>query len=276
MPTPTHARRQRQPRPAPSVTTTQRVDLPRPRVPHRAARHRRRRRRGRGRWCARGPREAAAIAVTGVREARAAGLVRRRARRHRAGQAGDDRRPGHRRPRAARRAAGVGRPARADRDAGVLQQRPHRGARRASTTNAPRGILREYTDNIEFADPLLRFDLPAKLDRATRCSGLAAAAALWPVRHLLPASVKSQITAPGARLSHALARTRRPGLRRRGRARTTSSSASASRTSPARRSSPPRSPTSGSPTWPTAASTWCSTRRRSRSPSPSPRPCSRR
>ncbi len=65
-------------------------------------------------------------------------------------------------------------------------------------------LLREYTDNIEFADPLLRFDLPAKVAGNPLLS-LAAGTALWPV-HLLPGVVKSQIKAPGTRLSHALAR----------------------------------------------------------------------
>jgi predicted amino acid dehydrogenase len=65
-------------------------------------------------------------------------------------------------------------------------------------------VLREYTPNLEFADPLLRLDLPAKID-AVPVLGLAADAALWPV-HRLPRSVKSQIQAPGHRISHALAR----------------------------------------------------------------------
>ncbi len=65
-------------------------------------------------------------------------------------------------------------------------------------------ILREFTQNLEFADPLLRLGLPAKLD-ANPVLGLAADAALWPV-HRLPRPVKSQIRAPGHRISHALAR----------------------------------------------------------------------
>ena len=65
-------------------------------------------------------------------------------------------------------------------------------------------ILREYTQNLEFADPLLRLDVPARLD-AHPVLGLAADVALSPMR-LLPGAVKSQIRAPGARLSTAMAR----------------------------------------------------------------------
>jgi predicted amino acid dehydrogenase len=65
-------------------------------------------------------------------------------------------------------------------------------------------ILREYTQNLEFADPLLRLDVPARLD-ANPALGLLAGAGLWPVRHL-PGSVQSRIKAPGQQLSHALAR----------------------------------------------------------------------
>ncbi len=65
-------------------------------------------------------------------------------------------------------------------------------------------VLRDYTENIEFADPLLRLDLPAKLDANPPLS-LAAKVGLWPL-HQLPRAVKAQINAPGQRLSHALAR----------------------------------------------------------------------
>lgn len=65
-------------------------------------------------------------------------------------------------------------------------------------------ILREYTQNLEFADPLLRLDVPARLD-AHPVLGLAADVALAPMR-LLPGAVKSQVRAPGARLSTAMAR----------------------------------------------------------------------
>jgi predicted amino acid dehydrogenase len=65
-------------------------------------------------------------------------------------------------------------------------------------------LLREYTDNIEFADPLLRLGLPAT-GAGNPLLGLAAGTALWPA-HLLPSVVKSQIRAPGTLLSQALAR----------------------------------------------------------------------
>ncbi len=65
-------------------------------------------------------------------------------------------------------------------------------------------ILREFTQNIQFADPLLRFDLPAKLD-SNPLLGLAGNVALWPIQHL-PRQVKSQIKAPGTRVSTAMAR----------------------------------------------------------------------
>jgi predicted amino acid dehydrogenase len=65
-------------------------------------------------------------------------------------------------------------------------------------------ILREFTSNLAFADPLLRLDLPARLD-ANPVLGLTAHIGLWPMR-LLPGPVKSQIRAPGSLLSNALAR----------------------------------------------------------------------
>jgi predicted amino acid dehydrogenase len=65
-------------------------------------------------------------------------------------------------------------------------------------------ILREFTQNLEFADPLLRLDLPARLD-SNPVLGLAAGVALSPLR-ILPGTVKSQVKAPGARISGALAR----------------------------------------------------------------------
>jgi predicted amino acid dehydrogenase len=65
-------------------------------------------------------------------------------------------------------------------------------------------ILREFTPNLEFADPLLRLDLPGRMD-ANPLLGLAAKAGSWPVR-ALPASTRATLGAPGAALSHALAR----------------------------------------------------------------------
>ena len=65
-------------------------------------------------------------------------------------------------------------------------------------------ILREFTSNLEFADPLLRWDLPAKLD-SNPVLGLAAKVGLWPIRRL-PGQAQSQIKAPGHRISTAMAR----------------------------------------------------------------------
>ncbi len=65
-------------------------------------------------------------------------------------------------------------------------------------------ILREFTQNLEFADPLLRLDLPAKLD-SIPVLGLAADVGLWPIRRL-PGQVKSRLNAPGQRISNAMAR----------------------------------------------------------------------
>ena len=65
-------------------------------------------------------------------------------------------------------------------------------------------VLKEFTQNLEFADPLLRFDLPATFD-ANPLLGLAAKAASWPISQL-PAPLKTPITSPGHKLSHALAR----------------------------------------------------------------------
>src|ERR1039458_7486965 len=64
-------------------------------------------------------------------------------------------------------------------------------------------ILREFTPNLEFADPLLRLDLPAKLD-SNPLLGLAANVGLWPIRRL-PGEVQSLIKAPGHRASNAIA-----------------------------------------------------------------------
>ncbi len=74
------------------------------------------------------------------------------------------------------------------------------GLNHARTTR----ILREYTDNIEFADPLLRLDLPARID-ANPALGLAANIGIWPL-HQLPTGIKSRIKAPGQQLSIAMAR----------------------------------------------------------------------
>jgi predicted amino acid dehydrogenase len=65
-------------------------------------------------------------------------------------------------------------------------------------------ILREFTQNLEFADPLLRWDVPARLD-SNPVLGLAANVGLWPIRRL-PGQVQSQIKAPGHLISNAKAR----------------------------------------------------------------------
>jgi predicted amino acid dehydrogenase len=65
-------------------------------------------------------------------------------------------------------------------------------------------VLREFTDNIEFADPLLRFDVPTRLEHNPLLHA-AADASLLPLR-LLPAVLRSQVRVPGTRLSRALAR----------------------------------------------------------------------
>jgi predicted amino acid dehydrogenase len=74
------------------------------------------------------------------------------------------------------------------------------GSNHARTTR----ILREFTHNLEFSDPLLRLDLPSKLN-SNPALGLGAQLAMWPLR-LLPAPVKSEVKAPGYRLSRTLAR----------------------------------------------------------------------
>jgi predicted amino acid dehydrogenase len=65
-------------------------------------------------------------------------------------------------------------------------------------------VLREFTPNLEFADPLLRLDLPARLD-ANPVLGLAAKAAAVPT-HLVPGSLRTRLRSPIEQASHALAR----------------------------------------------------------------------
>ncbi len=65
-------------------------------------------------------------------------------------------------------------------------------------------VLREFTPNLEFADPLLRLDVPAKLDTYPLL-GLAAHAGLWAMG-MLPGQVKSEIKAPGHLISTIMAR----------------------------------------------------------------------
>ncbi len=65
-------------------------------------------------------------------------------------------------------------------------------------------ILQEYTQNFEFADPLLRLDVLKRMD-SNPVLGLAANVGMWPVRQL-PGAIRSQVKAPGHRLSSSLAR----------------------------------------------------------------------
>ncbi|MFN8189554.1 MAG: dehydrogenase [Nocardioidaceae bacterium] len=65
-------------------------------------------------------------------------------------------------------------------------------------------ILRENTDNITFADPLLRMDIPARLNENPLLNA-AADAAMMPLK-LLPGIVKSRINLPGLRLGEAMTR----------------------------------------------------------------------
>jgi predicted amino acid dehydrogenase len=72
-------------------------------------------------------------------------------------------------------------------------------------------LLREHTENIQYADPLRRLHLPhvpgmpGVPGMAGPALDLAAAVSLWPVHHL-PGPVRSGINAPGHALGHALAR----------------------------------------------------------------------
>lgn len=65
-------------------------------------------------------------------------------------------------------------------------------------------VLREFTDNIEYADPLLRLHapMPPHLDAVV---GLAATVGTWPVR-ALPDHLRRNLTAPARLAAHTLAR----------------------------------------------------------------------
>jgi predicted amino acid dehydrogenase len=65
-------------------------------------------------------------------------------------------------------------------------------------------ILREFTQNFDFADPIMRLDLPGKVD-SNALLGMAATAGTWPIQHL-PKVIKSQLKSPGHRVSDALTR----------------------------------------------------------------------
>ena len=65
-------------------------------------------------------------------------------------------------------------------------------------------VLREFTDNVQYADPLLRLHVPALRD-VHPVVGLAASVGTWPVR-ALPDGLRKDLLAPGRMLAHALAR----------------------------------------------------------------------
>ena len=69
-------------------------------------------------------------------------------------------------------------------------------------------ILREYTDNLSFSDPLLRLGIPEKLSKSA-VFGLVADVSMWPIQRL-PGLVKSQVKAPGSGLTTLLARRSAP------------------------------------------------------------------
>lgn len=65
-------------------------------------------------------------------------------------------------------------------------------------------ILREYTENMDFADPALRLDLRSRV-HSVPLLGLATHLGSWPL-DLVPRAVKAQLAAPAQDLSTALAR----------------------------------------------------------------------
>jgi predicted amino acid dehydrogenase len=65
-------------------------------------------------------------------------------------------------------------------------------------------ILREFTDNIQYADPLLRLHVPALLG-ANPVLDLAVSVGTWPL-HLVPQGLRADLLAPGQLVAHALAR----------------------------------------------------------------------
>lgn len=74
------------------------------------------------------------------------------------------------------------------------------GGNHARTTR----ILREYTENLEFSDPLLRLDLPARL-ASMPAAGLAMHLGAIPL-HLAPHAVRSAVGTPAGAAATALAR----------------------------------------------------------------------
>ncbi|HET7901630.1 MAG TPA: hypothetical protein VFL59_10615 [Candidatus Nanopelagicales bacterium] len=69
-------------------------------------------------------------------------------------------------------------------------------------------VLREWTENFEFAEPMLRWDVASKL-RSVPLGGLVTELVKAPVG-LLPGSVRLSVPAPGHRLAHARARQAAP------------------------------------------------------------------
>lgn len=65
-------------------------------------------------------------------------------------------------------------------------------------------VLAEFTANLEFADPLRRLHVPSLLEHSP-VLGLAAQVGLWPL-HRLPGVVQAEIKAPGHLISQTLAR----------------------------------------------------------------------
>jgi predicted amino acid dehydrogenase len=74
------------------------------------------------------------------------------------------------------------------------------GLNHARTTR----VLREFTENIEFADPLLRLGLPEKLDALPPLAALVRVGR-WPMSKL-PRLLRNEVDGPGRWASHALAR----------------------------------------------------------------------
>ena len=64
-------------------------------------------------------------------------------------------------------------------------------------------VLNEYTGNLTFADPLLRYGVASLLDSVPAALDRFAAIAGWPTR-LLPDVLAAPLTGPGRRINHAL------------------------------------------------------------------------
>ena len=203
--------------------------------------------------------------------------ARHRAVRGRSAQDRDAARGGHRCARYARRspaqrAAGVGRPARPDGDAGIFRQCARRRARRQPITSTRRGFFAS-------TPPTSPSPTPPCSTCSTRFEsvpvvGQAAHRALRPAHRLpRPGAVDASARRPR---SPTPSRAGPPANATSSWPRTRNSSTSAWTTSAARPSSPRRSRTTASPSSPAATSTWSSTAPPSRSTSSSNRRCWRR